>query len=173
MIELFNEDYENEDVSFITECEESELLNNILEEKWTKLGTRRMQQYGYKIEKGVLIKIGDLPDFQKFILDRMYEEHIIDDYPDQLTIYEFRKGQKMVPFIDSLLFGPTILVLTINNSGEFVYQNRDDYIAPLIQRALMRIEYEARYNYKRSFKHGDDESIYLLTWRYANFFNDV
>ena len=69
---------------FISKEEEKELLNNIDKSAWLTVLKRRVQHYGYKydykarrIDKSFFI--GEIPNWMKFLSDRLQQQKIIDD----------------------------------------------------------------------------------------------
>lgn len=169
-ISLHNEYPKQDDIWFITKEEEIRIIDEI--------NKTDIRKYGMCISDKELQNRGSLPDYQKFILERAYEEHIIDEYPDHLTISIIEPGKGIKPFIDSHKYDGQILILALNDtcSFDFYYKGEIEEV-PCIQRSLLSLEYDARYKWKRGVtsrkydivnneKHNRD-TCYLLTYRYS------
>lgn len=76
---------------FITEDEQSKLLKIIDEGVWSNELKRRVQHFGYRYDyKSKNLdkshKIGALPEFCNYVIERLLENKIISKKPDQLII---------------------------------------------------------------------------------------
>jgi alkylated DNA repair dioxygenase AlkB len=87
--------------NFISPEEESNLLKEIEKNEWSNELKRRVQHYGWKYDYTARkidpsLKIGPLPPFCSPLIQRMKDQDILQEDPDQLiingTIFLFIKG---------------------------------------------------------------------------------
>ncbi|MCP4439711.1 MAG: alpha-ketoglutarate-dependent dioxygenase AlkB [Aureispira sp.] len=143
---------------FITNQEQKKMLQSIDHATWLDDLKRRVQHYGYKydyrkrnIDRSM--RIGSLPKWSSFIINRLLEKGIIDFNPDQLIINEYEPGQGILAHIDcEPCFEQTILSLTLNSACLMHFINKADntrkeelYLAP---KSLLIMSDEARYQWK-------------------------
>lgn len=101
-------DYESKGLTlvkdFISEKEESDIIDEILKNPWENLSHRRVQHYGFKFLYGANSintdeKQGELPDFINTPLD-LLKDHNLPAF-DQCTVNEYKPGNGIPPHIDS------------------------------------------------------------------------
>jgi alkylated DNA repair dioxygenase AlkB len=99
---------------FITQVEQERLLSHIDQQEWSTELKRRVQHYGYRYDyrrRTVTpeMKVGPLPDWVGWLIQRAQEQRLIHETPDQLIINEYQPGQGIAPHIDvPEAFGPVI-----------------------------------------------------------------
>lgn len=137
---------------FISTEYETELINNILEEKWNTSLKRRTQHYGYtynytnkNISKDDYL--GPFPDWLEKLVNYLKANTILKSKPDQVIINEYLSGQGIAPHIDAKnLFDEEICSLSLGSPIMMTYsqgsQKKDYY---LMNRSLLKMEGAARY----------------------------
>lgn len=102
--------------NFISDEEADELISRIDEEEWDTQLKRRVQQYGYRYDyksRTISEKIGTLPSWCKFVINRLIEEKFISAKPDQLIVNEYTPGTGISPHIDSDVFDDEIVSVSL------------------------------------------------------------
>ncbi len=106
---------------FVTEEEETALLNAIDKEPWLTDLKRRVQHYGYRYDyKNRSISdedyLGPLPKWARALCHRLvHQEEFFDTPPDQLIVNEYEPGQGIAPHIDRNCFGPVLAALSLGS----------------------------------------------------------
>ena len=146
--------------NFITEKEERKLIKYIDMAPWLTELKRRVQHYGYKYDYRArkidnTSYLGELPDWSKFISQRMIERNIIDFKPDQGIINEYEAGQGISSHIDcEPCFGDTIISLSLGSSCVINFEeqlNSKNKIGIFVEpRTLVVMKEESRYNWLHS-----------------------
>lgn len=142
---------------FITREEEIKLVETIDSKEWLSDLKRKVQHYGYKydyrarrIDKS--FRIGTLPTWSKFVIDRIIKNGIIDNGPDQLIINNYEVGQGISPHVDcEPCFSDTIVSLSLFSDVviDFKHLKSTKKESILLQRrSLLVMSGEARYNYE-------------------------
>ena len=107
---------------FITSAQELELLSHIAEEPWLGDLKRRVQHYGWKYDYRARslnydMYLGPLPEWIKFIADKLVHEQLISEAPDQVIINEYKPGQGIANHVDcEPCFGDTIISLSLGSA---------------------------------------------------------
>lgn len=139
---------------FITPNEEKKLVRNIDNQEWIIDYQRRVQFYNYRNE---LVKPYDLvpydhpiPNFIEKLIDRMIDEDIIEERPDQVIINEYLPGQGLKPHRDrvtyfkNIILGLSLLSGTIMDFVPIDYRIKDKRSIYIPPRSLYIMEDEAR-----------------------------
>ncbi len=138
--------------NFISKEEEMDLLKSINKQSWGTQLSRRVQHYGYRYDyknKNLAEKLGDLPEWSEFIVDRI--QHTLAETNtkfNQMIINEYKPGQGIAAHTDSKMFGPIIVSLSLGSDTvmRFVCKaDKTDLVLP--RRSLLILQDEARYNY--------------------------
>ncbi|KAL5853869.1 hypothetical protein ACOSQ3_008987 [Xanthoceras sorbifolium] len=103
---------------FITETEESQLLNNIYGSpvsKWKSLKNRRLQNWGGVVhEKGLLPQ--DLPPWLTKITQRIYEKSgLFPSAINHVLINEYLPNQGIMPHQDGPAYFPVVAILSLGS----------------------------------------------------------
>lgn len=146
-LEYFNE--------FISNEEELQLIQQIDQQEWLTDLKRRVQHYGYKYDYksrrvDLDMKIGHLPAWVNFLLDRFLERKIFTKAPDQLIINEYYQGQGIAAHIDcEPCFEDTIASISLNSDVVMDFSKGQDKIPFVLhQRSLVVLKGESRYDWK-------------------------
>lgn len=104
--------------NFINPQEHEQLVSQIESMAWGSIGSRKVQQYGFKYNyrsRGVnkSDKICEIPEFCDFVVERMIEKELIQRAPDQCIINKYDSGQGIGRHIDSTVFGDIIISLSL------------------------------------------------------------
>ena len=133
---------------FITQDEESALINNIDEQPWLNDLKRRVQHYGYKYDyKARAVTddayLGTLPEW----IDPVGQK--IPFQPDQVIVNEYMPGQGISAHIDCVpCFGDTVASLSLGSGAVMQFTNGSErqelYLKP---RSLVVLSGEVRYKW--------------------------
>ena len=89
--------------NFITVEEEKYLIEQIDKSVYDTSLARRTQHYGYVYDytsKAANKKTTPIPDWCKFVIDRLLQQNILKEIPDQMIVNEYMPGQGIYPHID-------------------------------------------------------------------------
>lgn len=151
---------------FISDVEEKLLLEVIDSHNWDVSISRRVQQYGYKYdylkrEVNSSAYLGELPDFCKYIIDRLLEKRIFKDSPDQLIINEYKPGQGIAPHIDCIpCFKNVIASISLSSDCIMDFQNissKEKKHVLLKRRSLLALSAESRYKWTHAIAHRKED----------------
>lgn len=144
--------------NFLTKKEELELIKKINKKKWVVDYQRRLQYYNYRNE---LTKPYDLipipqkiPKFLEELIDKLENDKIIDQRPDQIIINEYRPGEGLKPHTDRKdYYQNTILGISLGSGTAMQFiseknnKKKEIYIP---RRSLYIMEDDARYLWKHA-----------------------
>lgn len=142
---------------FISESEELELIKAIDNADWLNDLKRKVQHYGFKYDYRARkidesFRIGALPRWSEFIVERMQEKKIIDYSPDQLIINNYEIGEGISMHVDcEPCFTDTIISLSLLSDivMDFKRLNSNQKENILLQiGSLLVISGDARYKYE-------------------------
>ena len=90
---------------FITSEEERELVAWLDEHEWSRPLKRRVQQYGWRYdyrqrEIDARMRLGELPDWAAALAQRLVNEELMDERPDQVIVNEYKGAQGISRHID-------------------------------------------------------------------------
>lgn len=92
---------------FISREEEQKLLECVDEGVWNTSLKRRTQHYGFVYSyssKGLAQAAPPIPPWCDFLVDRLLEQAVLTDRPDQMIVNEYEPGQGIAPHVDSTAF---------------------------------------------------------------------
>jgi alkylated DNA repair dioxygenase AlkB len=145
--------------NFISETEEFKLINVLDELPWLNDLKRKVQHYGYKYDYKARridssFKIGALPNWSKFLSDRLIEKGIIDFLPDQLIVNNYEPGEGIASHIDcEPCFTDTIISISLWSDIIMDFKNvsTNEKTSLLLQRrSVVVLKNDSRYK----FEHG-------------------
>lgn len=179
-MDLFNQNIIQENIlsingleyhdNFITNAEQSELINIIDDQPWLDDLKRRVQHYGYKydykrrnIDK--TMHLGDIPNWCKNIGIKLQTNGIIDFMPDQVIINEYSPGQGISNHIDcEPCFNDTVISLSLNSSCIMQFTNKFNVqkVIPVLLEpcSLVVLKKDARYNWMHGIKAVKTDNFY-------------
>lgn len=142
--------------NFISEDEETLLLNSINSETWLSEIKRRVQHYGYKYDyKARTINysmyLGLIPEWSRNIAERLVNREYLSELPDQIIVNEYHPGQGIASHIDcEPCFGSTIITISLKSPCvmDFINVETKEKIEVLLEpRSLVVINGIARYKW--------------------------
>ena len=142
--------------NFIDNLEVNQFIESINAEPWLSDIKRRVQHYGYKYDyKARSIDysmfIGKLPIWAITMAQRLFDERIISELPDQLIINEYEPGQGIANHVDcEPCFGDTIISISLGSSCVMDFINlrtRQKVEVMLESGSLVVLSGEARHNW--------------------------
>jgi alkylated DNA repair dioxygenase AlkB len=147
----------------IDEETENTLIENILLGTWSNELSRRTQQYGYKYDYySRQIERVDTP-IPEYMLIPPILEHIA---PEQVIVNEYTNGQGIASHTDARVFGPKILILSLNSDTKMTFSTNDDSIdITLPRRSLLILSDDMRYKVKHAIKKHTGNTRYSITYR--------
>ena len=141
--------------NYITEQEETNIINLINNQNWNTELTRRTQHYGYTYPydtKDVLQPTTAIPLALRYLVNKLSEEYKTEF--DQLIVNEYEPGQGISAHIDhKKLFDDTIISISMGSQCVMKFEqiNTDNIIEQLLeQRSLVALQCDARYKWKHS-----------------------
>jgi alkylated DNA repair dioxygenase AlkB len=142
---------------FISDTEHKEIWEAINKETWLDDLKRRVQHYGYKYDYkrrslDYSMYIGDIPQWTKFIAERIVSKGFMKYLPDQLIVNEYKSGQGIADHIDcEPCFEDTIISLSLGSPCIMDFKNKGDkkdkHELLLEPKSLVVITGDARYNW--------------------------
>jgi alkylated DNA repair dioxygenase AlkB len=146
--------------SYITQAEHDNFLAIIDEQNWLTDLKRRVQHYGYRYDYASRkvdpdsMYLGPLPDWSNWLINRLLEDKIVKQAPDQLIINEYQPGQGISPHVDCVpCFGDTVVSISLGSTClmDFGHLDTAQKITKLLEPAsLLVMQGEARYKWKHS-----------------------
>jgi len=131
-------------------------LDNRIQNPWSTALSRRTQHFGYEYNyKGGALKATEpIAGPLLTIRDHLKSLGIID--ANQIIVNEYYRNQGIAPHIDSNVFGPVIVGISLNDSCIMNFtRNEETFNINLPSRSIMMMTGESRY----SWKHGIDKAI--------------
>ncbi len=144
---------------WLTEDEERSLLEHIDASTWNTTLKRRTQHYGYeyKYAGGSVTTTADpIPDWITPYINRLVEQGILVDAPDQVIINEYHPGQGIAPHTDNThLFADGIVSVSLGSDivMDFTLTNGTAIAMTLPRRSMLSLHKDARYKWKHGIAH--------------------
>ena len=146
--------------NYLTKEQEALLFNNINQQKWVVDYQRRLQYYNYRNEHVYpynLIPIPDkIPDFLNELIDRIVNDHIVENKFDQIIVNEYKPGEGLKPHFDRKDYFQNIIVgVSLNSATTMEFYNektspdgcqKKSILIP--RRSLYVLKDDARYVWK-------------------------
>lgn len=130
---------------YITEEEETDLVNNIDKCKWNTDLKRRTQQYGFKYNyqsRNALEFADPIP---------MWVKHIQPFKVDQVIINEYNKGQGICAHVDNVdQFGDYVASISLLSDSKFEFTRLEDnkkVILNIPKRSIFIMTHDSRYTW--------------------------
>lgn len=152
--------------NFITEDEETALLNQLDKQPWSKDISRKTQHYGRKYDYSTR-SLKDAPAVPDFLASLGQKITAVNDIKnnninfDQVIVNRYEPGEGIAPHVDhQRLFGPIVtsislqddVVMDFNNVGDVDNINITHVAMPLKRRSLLIMRDAARYKYTHGIK---------------------
>lgn len=138
---------------FLTRDEERDLLSKIDQAEWNTTLSRRTQHYGYIYDyqnKAATQVTTPIPRWAEFIIERLLDEKLLKQRPDQMIVNEYVPGQGIFPHVDDATsFGDGIVSVSMGSDivMDFVKQNEKRQVI-LKTRSVLVLHDEARYKWR-------------------------
>jgi len=143
--------------NFISENEHNALLSIIDANLWLDDLKRRVQHYGYKYDykaRNILPNsyLGELPEWLDSLRQRLRNEGIFEQKPDQAIINEYLPGQGISAHVDCVpCFNDVIASLSLGSDAIMQLSNpKQKYDVFLEKCSLIVLSGEARYKWQHA-----------------------
>ncbi len=153
---------------FITKSEEEKLLNCINEAKWSTELRRRVQHYGwrYDYKKRQIdesMHLGPLPHWAQALAQKLVNEKLIKDLPDQMIVNEYCCNQGIAAHIDAEgSFAEYVATISLLETWGMVFRHHDSekkVEVPLERRSVAILSGDARYKWTHEIPKRDSEPV--------------
>ena len=143
--------------SFLNEAEEAKLVEIIDTNKWLDVIKRRVQHYGWgydyvnrQIDPGM--RIDKLPEWALEVAQRLVEQGLVPQMPDQLIVNEYIRDQGIGKHVDKEPnFADNIAMISLLESWEMVFRKKNNskvkHNVMLESRSLTIMSGPARYQW--------------------------
>ncbi len=140
--------------NFITEEEETELLQHINGEPWNEELKRRVQHYGWRYDYGKRrvdgsMRLGELPSWANDLARKLVEKGLVPELPDQVIVNEYKGEQGIRAHIDQPeSFAEHVATLSLQETWRMVFRRKGSkrkIEIPLERRSIAVLTGEARY----------------------------
>ena len=142
--------------AFISQAEETELLAAIDAAEWSTDLSRRVQHYGWRYDYTKRridnsMRIGALPTWAQELAQKLVNEELMKDLPDQVIVNEYRGKQGIAPHIDEPnSFTGQVATISLLETWAMVFRRRgtkEKIEKPLERRSIAVFTGEARYKW--------------------------
>lgn len=152
---------------FISSDEERQLIQTIDQNTWDTISLRRpVQQYGWRYDYrdrkvDTRNQLGPLPDWAEDLAARLVASMLLDQFPDQLIVNDYRSNQGITSHIDKPnMFADGIAMLSLNESWEMIFRppsGRNKVVQLLDRRSVAVMKGDARYRWKHEIPRRKNE----------------
>ncbi len=148
---------------FVTVEEEQRLLAGVDARPWLNDLKRQVQHYGYKYDYkaravNVSMYLGPLPEFVHEVAQRLVDQGLVEEMPDQMIVNEYKPGQGIAAHIDCQpCFKDTIVTVSLGWAYEMEFtpvdpdKRRPDPLL-LERRSVLVMQGEARYEWMHQIR---------------------
>ena len=140
---------------FVTEEEETRLLECIDSAEWITELSRRVQHYGwrYDYKAGRIdesMRLGELPEWASGLGRRLVKKGLMTELPDQVIVNEYRGKQGIGKHTDSKSFTEQIATVSLLETWDmwFFRPGEEKVEKPLERRSVAVMTGDARYKWK-------------------------
>ena len=135
----------------ISEEEEKEIIECIVNEPWNTSLRRLTQHYGYVynyVSPYRLEKTKDPPLWLRNLIQKLLKKKYLTKKPEQIIINRYLVKEGIGPHIDSTVFGDTICSLSLGSGCDFEFSKDRYEIYHIVPRTFIRMSKDARYKWK-------------------------
>jgi alkylated DNA repair dioxygenase AlkB len=134
-----------------------QLLNEIDGSPWLTGLKRRVQHYGWRYDYNTRsvdesLRLGPLPRWAQALAERVVQDGLVPEVPDQLIVNEYHPGQGIAAHVDCVpCFGGTIASLSLGSPCvmDFIHATSADQVpVSLLPGSLVVMSGPARYEWK-------------------------
>jgi alkylated DNA repair dioxygenase AlkB len=143
--------------NYVSTAEENTLLSEIDAQLWLTDLKRRVQHYGWRYDYrakrvDLTMRLGTLPAWLAAYAQRLHDDGLIPEVPDQVIINEYVPGQGIASHVDcEPCFGETIVSLSLGSPCVmfFTHLQTKDHVPILLERgSLVVMQGEARHGWQ-------------------------
>lgn len=154
--------------NFIHEDEETRIVEEIDRQKWSEEMKRRVQHYGWKYNyKARQVEsemyLGPLPEWAADLAKRLFHKGLVRVVPDQVIVNEYKGKQGISKHVDSNSFDEDIATISLLESWELVFRNKDQskqkHVQRLEQRSVAVLTGAARYDWTHEIPQRQKEPV--------------
>jgi len=147
--------------NFLDEDQERSLVEWIDRQEWSSELQRRVQHYGWRYdykarEVDSSMRLGALPAELVLLAERLFEEKLVPQLPDQIIVNEYRVDQGITPHIDNKKgFADGIATISLLESWEMIFhapRSKEKVPWLLEQRSVAVMRDEARSRWKHEIR---------------------
>ena len=148
--------------NFLSEVEEYELIELIDKQIWSEELKRRVQHYGWRYDYKARqidpsMELGPLPPWAAKLAQRLFDQKLVPQVPDQVIINEYQGKQGIAKHIDAeSSFADGIAMVSLADSWEMTFQdicNRKRSVNQLLERrSVAVIQKDARYRWTHEIR---------------------
>ena len=153
--------------NFVSEEEESKLIEEIDQAPWSDELSRRVQHYGWKYDYKARqvdpsMHIGPLPEWAESLGDRLVERKFLSEKPDQVIVNEYCGRQGIARHADAQSFADGIATISLHETWEMNFHwkkgKREKRKLRLERRSALVMHGEARYDWEHEIPNRKTES---------------
>ena len=136
---------------FIGPDDEAVLIQHADSNPWDTTWKRRIQQYGYSYGTSRRESLGNMPEWLSWVCNRLREEKIFNETPNQVILNEYMPGQGIAPHVDYLSnYGDTVASLSLGSPVvmDFISKENKKISLLLEPRSLLVLSGSARFDWK-------------------------
>lgn len=136
---------------FISSDDERFLIEYADSNPWDTTWKRRIQQYGYSYGTSRRESLGAMPEWLSWLCNRLSDESIFQETPNQVIINEYRPGQGIAPHVDHVAnYGDMVASLSLGSLVvmDFINEEKKKISHLLEPRSLFVVSGSARFNWK-------------------------
>ncbi len=140
---------------FVTQEEETRLLECIDSAEWITELPRRVQHYGWRYDYKAgrideIMRLGELPEWASELGRRLVKERLMTDLPDQVIVNEYCGKQGIGKHTDSRSFTGQIATVSLLETWDmwFFHPGEKKIEIPLERRSVAVMTGDARYKWK-------------------------
>ncbi len=154
--------------AFISEAEETELLNAIDRAEWSTELSRRVQHYGWRYDYSKRriddsMRIGALPAWAQELAQKLVDERLMNDLPDQVIVNEYKGKQGITRHIDEPnSFTGQVATISLLETWGMVFRCRatkEKLEKPLERRSVAVLTGDARYKWTHEIPKRNNERV--------------
>lgn len=144
---------------YVLADDQQQLLTAVDAQPWRSDLRRRVQHYGYRYDYrarsvDLNMYLGALPEWVGALAQRLCDDRIFDEPPDQLIINEYEPGQGIAPHIDCVpCFGPVVASLSLGSACMMEFARGDESAAVFLRPgSLLILTGDARFHWQHSIR---------------------
>ena len=147
--------------NFLDEDQERSLVEWIDRQEWSSDLQRRVQHYGWRYdykarEVDSSMRLGTIPAQLGALAQRLFEEKLVPQLPDQIIVNEYQADQSITPHIDNTKgFADGIATISLLESWEMIFhapRSKEKVPRLLERRSVAVMRNEARYRWKHEIR---------------------